>query len=195
VPLRRKPDATGRLRAVLALHEERESCAALLAAVDDPSLDVARAALERLARVGCAREAEALRERLFAVDIGLAPDCARALRALGDRESTAVASVRLADPLPSIRKTAALVLRELADPSAREAPCAALADPNASVRVSVIDALARLPTDDATLTAIGELLHDADSTVRASAVDAVARLVTAPGSTLSNIVDDPSPKV
>jgi hypothetical protein len=192
MPLRRRPDATGRLKAVLALPEGQESCPALLAAVGDPSLDVARAALQRLVRVGCAREAEALRERLFTVDIGLVPDCARTLRALGDRESAAVASARLSDPLPATRKTAALALRELAEPSARGALCVALADTNASVRASVVDALARLPADDATLTAVAELLHDADPVVRAAAVDALARLATTPDSCLAGIVADPS---
>jgi HEAT repeat protein len=167
----------------------------LLAAVNDPSLDVARAALERLARLGDPRLAEALRQRLFSVDIGLAPDCARVLRALGDRESTAVASGRLADPLPSIRKTAAIILGELADSAARRVLQAALADPNASVRASVIGALGRLPAEDATLAAVARTLDDADMTVRASAVDAIARLAAAPGRFLSAASADPSAAV
>lgn len=92
-PCARRPADPGvRLRRVRALPTDGSTRRDLLAAVHDPSLQVARAALRSLAASPGEAEGAALAEQLLAVDPALVSDCARAVarldRATGARLAT-----------------------------------------------------------------------------------------------------------
>ncbi|MEX0674750.1 MAG: HEAT repeat domain-containing protein, partial [Gaiellaceae bacterium] len=184
-----------RLRDVRALPADRSACPALLAAAGDPSPDVARAALERLARLGGAEEAARLRAGLIDADLGLVPDVARTLRALGDERAAAVALAALREPRLSKRLAAATALRELVDPRARDALLGALRDPIAGVRRLAAGGLARLGEDELTERALARLLDDTDAWVRAAAVEALAAVAADPDLRLEPALADPEPSV
>ena len=67
----RRADATARLRAVRASRSPRE----LIASLNDPSPEVARAAIGRLVELEGPRSADALRARLLDADLSLVADC------------------------------------------------------------------------------------------------------------------------
>ena len=174
-----RPDPSERLRQVRALPSEHSSCAPLLAAVADVSLDVARAALRRLTLLAGRAEVDALRSRMLELDIGIVGDVAAALRELGDAAASRVAVVALQDESGFRRQKAAIALRELHDPATREPLHTVLHDREAAVRRAAIEALGQLPPNRRTSEALKRLLHDRDPTVRAAAVSALAGLADA----------------
>ena len=189
------PDPSERLRAVHALPAESSSCPALLDAARDPSLQVAKAALERLQTLGGASEAAVLRERLLGVDVGLVAAYARTLRLLRDEQTFAAACAGLTDPSQTRRQAAAIALRELADERGRSALLGALADPAASVRRTSLEALARLAPDPRTEQACARALADPDDAVRSAAVRTLANITANPDALLRPLTSDPSTSV
>jgi HEAT repeat protein len=192
---RARADPSGRLRAVLALPDGPEAIPALLAAADDPSPDVARAALARISRHGGAAEAGRLRGGLLRADPAVVRDRAAALRELGDGEAVPVAVGGLAAPLPGVRMAAAIALGELGDAGAGTALAGALADPIAAVRRCALDSLAMLGPDRRSAGACAPLLADPDAGVRAAAVDAVCALAGAADPRLAPLAGDPGTRV
>jgi HEAT repeat protein len=180
---------------MLDLPEDATSCEALLAATEDPSLDVARKALARLARLGGEQEAESLRARLLEVDLGLVPDFAATLRALGDGDAAAVARRGLADPSPTVRIAAALALRELRDPDSAPALRRAARDPVAGVRRFALEALGNLGRGAENGTTCVHALKDPDPEVRAAAVRMLGKIAAHPDARLRSASDDPAPSV
>jgi HEAT repeat protein len=118
---RHRLDPSERLRRVLSLPAEHASCAPLLAAVADVSLDVARAALRRLAPLAGRAEIDALRSEMLELDIGIIRDVAAALRELGDAGASRLAVAALEDESGFKRQKAAVALRELRDPKNKRA--------------------------------------------------------------------------
>jgi HEAT repeat protein len=173
---RKTPDPSARLHAVRQLPDEAASCAALLKAARDPSLDVARAALRRLAKLGGANEATELRKRLLSVDLGLVAVQAATLRALGDARATYVARAGLTDDSSTTRIAAALALAELGDPTSAPALTLATRDPIAGVRRFAIEALGNFGRSAESEAACRAALADSDVQVRAAAVRTLARI-------------------
>lgn len=172
----KRSDATARLTAVLDAPEDRTSLPQLLSAAGDPTPEVARAALKRLAKLGTPAEAPALRELLFAGDLSLTRDIARTLRALDDG---ATVDARLGAPEhPDYKhRIAALHMLELfADPSTADKVRAALRDPVGGVRAAALGALGRVGLELATARACAALLGDELPYVRIAAVHALASL-------------------
>lgn len=194
-PHRAPNDPSARLRRVRTLPHDRSACAELLAAVDDPSLQVARAALLRLAAVGGKAEGTALAGRLLDVDIGLVPDCARAVALLDRAGGGRVAQGGLGCPAAHIRQAAAVALATLAWPPARVRLERALDDDAASVRRAAVDALRALESSPRTVSLLVDRLTDRDAGVRGAAVAAVARLAPSPSEALRQTLADPSPRV
>jgi HEAT repeat protein len=155
---------------------DRTSCANLLEATTDPSLEVARFALARLAELGGPEEASTLRSRLLDFDLALVPAVVTTLRALGDTSVSVVAVEGLKAPALSQRLAAGIALRELADDRARASLLAALRDPIAGVRLRVLDALAVLPAGAQIEEACSAMLSDGDRGVREAAVRALLRV-------------------
>ena len=183
---RRGNDATARLIAVRA----SRSPEALIAALDDTSPEVAKAAVARLVEVSSAGAADELRARLLDADLSLVPTLAAALRAIGDADATRLALDALSAPGYSHRLTAAVALGVLRDGRAAGPLRGALADEIAGVRAAALDALAQLGQDDETAACCATLLGDADVHVRIEAVRAVARTGRRPGTLLAHAADD-----
>jgi HEAT repeat protein len=158
-------------------------------------LDVARAALRGLARVGGPAEARALRERLLRVDIGVVGDYAATLRRLNDHQAAEVAVDALSAEDPRTRQAAAIALRELRASSAQTRLLGALDDSRAAVRRCALEALAALGRDAANARAIATHLLDSDVGVRCAAVEALAAIADDPASMLRTALTDPSPLV
>lgn len=173
--LRRRVDPSARLQEVLSLGGDASSREQLLAAVDDDSLNVARAALRRLVPLAGPEEIVSLRKRLLELDIGIVGDVAAALRELGDAKAAIVAAKELAAGSRSRRHKAAVALRELRDPAAREVLLSALEDGAAAVRRVAVEALSVLPPDAEIVSAWRRLVDDPDPSVRAAVVRALAR--------------------
>ncbi len=188
-------DPTARLRTVLALPREPSAVPALLAAVQDVSLDVARAALRRLVPLAGPAETAALRALLLELDIGLVPDLAAALRELGDEEAPRTAAVGLGARSPARRQKAALALRELRAPSSRPVLVRALGDPTAPVRRLAVEALGRLRAEPESLVACRRALADRDHSVRAAAVRVLAAADPAAHESLRPLAADPAGSV
>jgi HEAT repeat protein len=176
--IRRRPrlDPSERLRRVLSLPSDDASCAPLLEAVADVSLDVARAALRRLTPLAGQAEIDALRSQMLELDIGIVGDVAAMLRQLGDAEASRVAVAALQDTSVFTRQKAAVALRDLCDPNTRQPLHAALEDAEAPVRRSAVEALGQLLPNPDTTEPLKAVLHDRDPLVRAAAVAALADL-------------------
>lgn len=175
-----------------ALPNERSSCPVLLDAARDPSLQVAKAALERLQTLGGPDEAETLRDRLLTVDPGLVGAYARTLQILHDEGTIAAACAGLTDASQARRHAAAIALRELADERSRSSLLEALSDPAASVRRTSVEALGRLAPDVVTERACARMLADRDEAVRAAGVRTLAKIAAYPDSLLRPLTADPS---
>jgi len=194
-PHRAPDNPTARLRRVQELPEDRSSCPELLAAVDDPSLQVARAALLRLVAVGGPVEGADLAARLLDVDIGLVPDCARTVARLDRAAGARVALRGLGSSAAHARQAAAIALATLVWPPARVGLECALDDGAASVRRAAVDALAALEPSPRTVSLLVERLADSDAGVRTAAVAAVARLAASPSEPLRRTLADPTARV
>jgi HEAT repeat protein len=190
-----RQDPSERLRAVLELPDDPASCTALLEAAADPSLNVARAALHRLAQLGAADEARELRRRLLSVDLGIVPAYAAVLRALGDREAAAVARRGLRDRSLPVRLAAAIAQRELADPASASALRLASTDSVAGVRRVALEALGRLGRSSESEAACVAALSDPDTEVRAAAVRALAGTAKDLDARLEPVLCDRAPRV
>jgi HEAT repeat protein len=187
-------ESNARLNALRALPKDPESLPALLEAASDPSPDIARVALRRLAESGDKSAAAPLRSRLLDVGPDLTADFAATLASLGDTEASEVALRALAGGSPHRRIDAATALVTLADPEQAPALRAGLADSLAAVRRRVLEALARVGSSgDAT--ACARLLADEDASVRTAAVEAVAKLDPTQAPALERLVDDHAPQV
>jgi len=195
---RRPADPDARLRAVhsvIADPADQTSVLPLVQAVEDPSLDVARAALRRLATLAGPTETAMLRHRLLDLDIGLVGDVAATLVKLSDRDAVDVVVAGLRFGSPMRRHKAALAARELRAPSARHALLQALADVTTPVRRVALEALSRLPPDAQTVSAARRCLRDRDAAVRSAAIGAVAALDRDAAQTLATLVVDAEPRV
>jgi HEAT repeat protein len=171
---RRQLDPTERGRRVRALPRDPSSCDALLTSVEDESLDVARAALDRLGPLADRETLDKLRDLLLVVDIGLVGDVADVLRQRRDPKATEVAVHGLTSASGFGRHKAAVALRSLRDPRARGPLQRVLRDREAAVRRTAVEALGQLPEDAATNAALEQMLRDDDAQVRAAAVAAIA---------------------
>lgn len=187
-------DPTVRLEAVRALPENRSSIAALLAASEDPSPEVARAALRRLATLGDPGEAPMLRELLLSCDLALTADVARTLRAIGDEITVEVALRALDDEHYPARIAAANALAVFAEPRTADAIRVALRDPIAGVRAAALAALARIGVDGDGAADCAALLADALPFVRIAAIRALA-CTPQTSELLSAALDDPDPQI
>jgi HEAT repeat protein len=183
---RRRPDATQRLQAVLASSTRSE----LVQSLDDPSPEVARAAIKRLVEVEGERVAAELRARVLTADLSLVGDLAKALRQIGDREAAEIAIAGLREEPYTRRLAAARAAAALGDERAVEALRAALRDEIAGVRVAALDALAEIGAGEDTAGACATLLNDPDPQVRIAAVRAVTRTATRPGAIVATAADD-----
>lgn len=192
---KRRLDPSERLRRIRSLPSERASCAPLLAAVADVSLDVARAALGRLAPIAGPAEIDALRAQMLELDIGIVGDVATTLRELGDAEASSRAVDALEDESAFARQKAALALRALRDPRTREPLETALHDREAAVRRSAAEALGELPPAPEMIAALKPMLHDRDPLVRAATVAALAAVDGCAATSLQPAVVDPDSSV
>ncbi|MBV8991494.1 MAG: HEAT repeat domain-containing protein [Solirubrobacterales bacterium] len=175
----RRADATERWRSVLASRSASE----LTAALDDPSPEVARAAIRRLTDIEGRRAASPLRARLLSADLSLTVDIATALRELGDEQAVAMA-VAGSSSQPYLRRLApARALGSLRAAGALRALRSALRDEIAGVRAAAVSALAEIgPDGSAGATEdCASLLIDPDAHVRIAAVRTVARIAPRPG--------------
>jgi HEAT repeat protein len=188
---RRQLDPSKRLAQVRSLPADPSSRALLLEAVADPSLDVARAALDRLAELAGPAEIHVLATKMLELDIGIVGDVARTLRGFGDTRAAELGLTALEGESAFARQKAAVALGELRDPRARTPLTTALGATEAAVRRSAVAALAQLPPTAETTGALRPLLHDSDPLVRSAAVAAVAGLDTSAAATLRPAVLDP----
>jgi HEAT repeat protein len=188
-------DPSERLSRVRSLPAERASCGALLDAVADVSLDVARAALRRLVPLAGRAEVDALRSRMLEFDIGIVGDVAAALRELGDGDASPLAVAALEDESGFRRQKAAVALRELRDPTTRGPLLAVLHDRESAVRRAAVEALAQLPADRGATESLRSLLRDPSPVVRAAAVTALAALDDSAAASLQPAVADSHPTV
>ena len=186
-----------RLRAVRALPESSASLQPLLEAVQDPSPEVAKAALDRLTRYAGPADAAYLRERLLAADLSVIREWAAALAAMGDPISVMTAVRGLRAESVGTRIAAAVALGELCDPRAVPPLVDALGDPIAGVRRCAVESLAMLGRNPGSAKACRRMLLDEDAGVRTAAVDAVVGI--AEDSELDRwlrpVLDDPSLRV
>jgi HEAT repeat protein len=184
---RGRPDATERLRAVNASHSSR----ALIESLDDPSPEVARAAVRRIEQIDGPSAADALRARLLSADLSLVADIAKALRRIGDSRAVDLAIAGLTAEPYTRRLAAARALGALADARAAFMLRIALQDTVAGVRVAALDALAEIGRATEEAGACARLFADPSAQVRVAAVRAVARLAGQPGNLLSSLAEDP----
>ena len=189
----RRADVTERLRRIAATDEAGE----LIAALDDPSPEVARCAIRRLTGIEGHRAADALRARLLSADLSLSAEIAIALRRIGDECAVDIAIAGLRDRLYTRRLAAARALGGLRELRAVNPLRAALADEIAGVRMAVLGALGEIGPgagadagDDC-----ARLLSDRDPHVRIAAVRAIARLGLAAGTRFVSAVCDADPMV
>lgn len=188
------PGPSERMMALRRMPDGPDSAEALLAATEDPSPDIARAALRRLARAGTVAAAEYLPERMLEVEPALTADFARAVRALGDERAAGLAADALIAGKPHRRIAAATALEVLAGKAEIPALLAATKDPLAAVRSRSVRTLGQIGAAvDAP--ACEALLGDENATVRAAAVEAVASLSGRSRQVLGSMVDDPAPQV
>lgn len=182
----RRADATDRLRAVLTSH----SAARLIDSLDDPSPEVARAAIQRLAKIEGSSAAPPLRARLLDADLALVSEIAKALRRVGDGGAVDVALVGLSDERYLRRLAAAKALGVFGDARGVGALRAALEDEIAGVRMAALEALAaiRAPLDAGR--DCGRLLRDPDPHVRIAAVRALVRTTSRPGTVIASLAGD-----
>jgi HEAT repeat protein len=136
-----------------------------------------------------------LRELLWTCDPALVADAAGALSTLGDEETVTMAVRRLRTGLTPERCRAGRVLERFADRRATPALCESLSDVDASVRVSALDALARLGRDPDVADAAASLIADSSEQVRLHAVRAIGCLSGDHAATLRRAIDDPAPAV
>lgn len=182
-------DATRRLRAAQA----SQSPGRVIAWLDDPSPEIARAAIARLVELEGPRAADALRARLLDVDLSLVADIAGALRRIGDREAVEVAIAALGDDRYSRRFAAIRALGALGDARAAHPLSSMLDDDVAGVRAAALQALGKLGQHGRAKSGAdcARLLSDPVPLVRVAAIRAVARLVTHPGELLAAVAADP----
>jgi HEAT repeat protein len=192
---RAERDPSARLRAILALPDSPEALPALLAAVDDQSPEVAKAALARLPRFAGPADAAYLRERLLAVDLAVVREWAGALRELGDGVSVVTAIRGLRAPRVATRMAAAIALGELRDTRAVKPLIGALEDPVAGVRRSALGSLAMLGPDPDAEHGCQRLLTDRDPVVRVAAVNAVCAIAIDADERLRPALKDPTTQV
>ena len=185
-PAMRQADPTERLRVVLGTR----STAELATALEDPSPEVARAAIRRLVEIAGPGAAPQLRSRLLGADLSLVADLAKALHALGDDEAVEIAIAGLREERYVRRLAAALALARLRDNRAAGALRGALKDKLAGVRKAALGALAELGPDADSANACAELLSDRDAHVRIAAIRAVARVCARPGALLAQVARD-----
>ena len=176
----RRADATARLLAVQASRSPQE----LTDALDDPSPEVVRAAIGRLAELEGPRAADALRARLLDADLSLVADFANALKRIGARGVVEAATAALGDERYSRRLAAVRTVGALGDRRAVAHVRTKLDDEVAGVRAAALDALAQLGDGTSVGADCARLLTDPMPHVRIAAVRAVARLVRRPGELL-----------
>ena len=182
----RRADATARLRAVEASRSPWE----LVGSLDDPSPEVARAAIGRLVELEGPRAADPLRARLLDADLSLVAEFANALRRIGAGGVVEAATAALGDERYSRRLAAIRALGVLGDQRAAAQVRIALEDNVAGVRTAALEALAQLGDGCAVGADCAQLLTDAVPHVRIAAVRSVARLVTHPGELLAPAAAD-----
>jgi HEAT repeat protein len=183
----RRLDVTERLVAVQASRSPAE----LIEALDDPSPDVARAAIARLAELGRPDAVRWLRARLLSSDVSIVAEIAGAFHAAGDPAVVDLAIAGLGGEPYTRRLTAARVLAAIGDRRAADALRAAVHDSVAGVRVAVLDALGQLGPSETSASECAPLLADPDPHVRLAAIRAVARTSRRPGTHLSGAARDP----
>ena len=181
----RRADATARLRAVQASRSPQE----LTDALDDPSPEVVRAAIGRLAELEGPRAADPLQVRMLDADLSLVADFAKALKRIGAGGVVEAAIAALGDERYSRRLAAVRALGALGDRRAVAHVRTKLNDDVAGVRAAALDALAQLG-DGSVGADCARLLTDPMPHVRIAAVRAVARLVTHAGGLLVAAEDD-----
>ena len=181
----RRGDATARLRAVQASRSPQE----LTDALDDPSPEVVRAAIGRLAELEGPRAADPLQVRMLDADLSLVADFAKALKRIGAGGVVEAAIAALGDERYSRRLAAVRALGALGDRRAVAHVRTKLNDDVAGVRAAALDALAQLG-DGSVGADCARLLTDPMPHVRIAAVRAVARLVTHAGGLLVAAEDD-----
>ena len=116
----RRADATARLRAVRASRSPQE----LIVSLDDPSPEVVRAAIVRLAELEGPRAADPLRARLLDVDLSMVADFATALRRIGARGVVEAVIAALDDERYPRRLAAVRALGALGEKRAVARTCA-----------------------------------------------------------------------
>ncbi len=183
----RLADPSDRLRRVRG----SRSSSRIVGALQDPSPEVARAAIVRLVELDGPRAAGVLRARLLIADLQVVADVAAALRALGDIDAVGVAIGGLSDESYPRRLAGARALGVLGDPRAREPLRRSLRDEIAGVRMAALDALGKLEPDEDTALACLPLLTDPNSQVRTAAVRAVACLAPTRLAAASALAEDP----
>ncbi len=183
------PGPNERLSALRSLPEGPGSLAALLAASEDPSPDIARVALRRLGRSGATSAAGPLRSRMLDVDPALTADFARALSGLGDPDAARQAATALIEERPHRRIAAATALEVLAGEDQLPPLLGALHDPLAAVRVRSLRTLARIGAA-VDLPSCVAALRDEDAAVRTAAVETVAALGNGPRPELERLAQD-----
>ena len=179
-------DPSERLRTVRG----SRSSSRIVGALEDPSPEVARAAIMRLVELDGPRAAGVLRERLLIADLQVVGDVAAALRALGDTAAVGVAVGGLSDESYTRRLAGSRALGVLGDPRARDPLRRALRDEIAGVRMAAFEALGTLEPDEGTAPACLLLLTDPNSQVRVAAVRTVARLAPTRLTAASALAED-----
>jgi HEAT repeat protein len=179
-------DATQRLRAVLAT----QAASQLIGSLDDPSPDVARAAIRRLAALDGQRAVPELIARLLDAELPVVAELAAALRRLGGTQAVELAIAGLSDASYKRRQAAALALAAFGDVRAVHGLRATLDDEIAGVRIAVLGAVAKIGADGDAQRDCARLLLDPDAHVRIAAVRAVARMRFPFGTQLARLADD-----
>lgn len=167
----RTTDPTARVMAVRRLDHADE----LLGAVEDPSPDVARAALRRLVELHACSACEVLRPLLWRCDLSIARDVVAALRELGDRFVRDDARQALRAPAYAHRLVAVWSVAALGDETAMPELARLLHDPVSGVRAAAAETLVRLRPDEVSARACAQHLTDDQADVRQRAVRAIGR--------------------
>jgi HEAT repeat protein len=160
---------------LVGLQKDERAIGPLTALLQDPELEVRRAAVTALGEMRVSKSADVLRQALTDKDWAVRADAADALRKVGDHASLPNLICALRDEESYVRCNASRAVQELAQPSDVPDLQRALKNENRTIRITAALALARLKNTDG-IPILKECLADADWTIRRDAIGGVVQL-------------------
>ena len=184
------PEAPGDLNRRWRAATTARDAMALAAALRDPSIHIARAAIRRITELDPPWGSAVLRGALFSADISVVEDLAKALNDVNDPLAFELASSGLHEEPYTHRVAGAVTLGVLGGQQGVPALQEALHDPIAAVRLAAARALNKLPDHEDAAQRGMALLSDPSGQVRAAAVTLIVRDHPAPAGVLHQLIAD-----